>query len=371
MRRFFALLITLVFISCNEEDSNYFKLEGNAFGFSDGTQVFLYGMDDNNQPKMVDTLEIIGGKFSKKFDKAESVDLHYLKVNEVAGNVLFFTENENLKANIFKDSITSSTVSGGMQNDLFYEYNKTTSKLAKRQMAIMQKYKQAQQEQSGILIQELHTESTALNAKEKAYKRKFVKEHSNSIFGMMLLSDLFSNEEIEANEVTGMIESLGPKMAAHKTTIDLKKMLKAKKKASVGGEAPNFTAPTPTGAMLTLKDVLGEYTIIDFWASWRKPCRAENPNVVRVYNKYHDKGLNIISVSLDKATQKEHWIKAIETDKMDWYHVSNLKSWQDPIAKQYNVRSIPTTFLLDKDGKIIDKNLRGQALETKIASLLD
>ncbi len=93
--------------------------------------------------------------------------------------------------------------------------------------------------------------------------------------------------------------------------------------------------------------------------------------MVKVYNKYHDKGLNIISVSLDKAGQKERWIKAIKDDKMDWYHVSNLRFWQDPIAKLYNVRSIPATFLLDEQGKIIDKDLRGPALEAKIASLLD
>lgn len=92
--------------------------------------------------------------------------------------------------------------------------------------------------------------------------------------------------------------------------------------------------------------------------------------MVKVYKKYHDKGLNIISVSLDKAGQKERWIKAIKDDDMDWYHVSNLKFWQEPIAKTYGVRSIPATFLLDENGKIIAKNLRGPALEAKISSLL-
>jgi peroxiredoxin len=142
------------------------------------------------------------------------------------------------------------------------------------------------------------------------------------------------------------------------------------KKADVGGVAPKFSAPNPEGKIVALNDVLGKYTIIDFWASWCKPCRRENPNVVRVYNQYHDKGLNIISVSLDKAGQKERWLKAIADDKMDWYHVSNLQGWNEPIAKMYNVRSIPATFLLDEKGNIIGKNLRGNALDAKIASLL-
>ena len=142
------------------------------------------------------------------------------------------------------------------------------------------------------------------------------------------------------------------------------------KKSDVGGVAPTFSAPSPDGKVVSLQDAMGKYTIIDFWASWCRPCRAENPNLVRVYNKYHDKGLNIISVSLDKAGQKDRWIKAIADDKMDWHHVSNLKFWQEPIAKMYGVRSIPATFLLDENGKIIDKKLRGTALENKIASLL-
>ena len=135
-------------------------------------------------------------------------------------------------------------------------------------------------------------------------------------------------------------------------------------------KAPEFTLADTAGTNVALSSFKGKYVLLDFWASWCRPCRIENPNVVRVYKKYHDKGLNIISVSLDKAGQRERWLQAIEKDEMDWYHVSNLQFWQDPIARMYNVRAIPATFLLDADGKIIAKNLRGQALENKIASLL-
>ena len=122
--------------------------------------------------------------------------------------------------------------------------------------------------------------------------------------------------------------------------------------------------------MLTLSKILGEVTILDFWASWCKPCRVENPNFVRIYNKYHEKGLEIISVSLDRKGQKSAWVSAIEKDKLNWYNVSNLKFWQDPIAQLYNISSIPATFILDRDGKILATRLRGQALEAKIAELL-
>lgn len=139
---------------------------------------------------------------------------------------------------------------------------------------------------------------------------------------------------------------------------------------NIGDYAPTFTAPTPDGATLNINDIDAKVTILDFWASWCGPCRKENPNVVKMYNQYHDKGLEIVGISLDKAQQKDRWLKAIEQDGLTWKHVSNLQGWQEPIAQTYGVRSIPATYILDKDGKIVAKNLRGKALEDKVAELL-
>ncbi|NND62771.1 MAG: AhpC/TSA family protein [Flavobacteriaceae bacterium] len=371
MRRVMFLFITLIFISCNENGGDDFKLTGNAFGFDDGTKILVMEIDKQNQTQTIDTLEIKAGKFSGTFPKSDEASVQLLRVNGINTNVLYFAESEDLIANIYRDSITSSYVSGGKQNELYNEYNKELSKIAAKKLEIAEAYKRAQIEQDGIMVTELRNENTKLVSQERGFKREFIKNNSNSLFGMMLLSEMFNRDEITANEANEIMAGLGPKLASNDIVTKLKATIEAKKKAEVGGMAPNFTAPDPNGEMLSLNDALGKYTIIDFWASWCRPCRMENPNVVRVYNKYHDKGLNIISVSLDKTGQKERWIKAIEDDKMDWYHVSNLKFWQDPIARQYNVRSIPATFLLDEEGRIIDKNLRGKALETKIASLLD
>ena len=371
MRRLTYLFITVLFISCNNTDSNTYTLDGNALGYADGTELLLFEIDGNNQSSVKDTLLVSNGKFSGSYAKSDETALHFLRVSGTQNNIVFFTENEDLKANVYKDSLTSSFVTGGKQNELYVAYNKEMAKILKERIATSQAYQTAQAEQDGILVNELRQKNIELGTRERAFKREFVRENSNTVFGLMLTSELFQKEELTAAEATEIIAGLGPKLASHDLVADLKMAIEANKKADVGGPAPQFSAPDPDGNTLALQEALGKYTIIDFWASWCRPCRMENPNVVKVYNKYHDKGLNIISVSLDKAGQKERWLKAIKDDKMDWYHVSNLKFWQDPIAKQYSVRSIPATFLLDEQGNIIDKNLRGPALEAKIASLLD
>ncbi|MDC3326547.1 TlpA family protein disulfide reductase, partial [Flavobacteriaceae bacterium] len=144
---------------------------------------------------------------------------------------------------------------------------------------------------------------------------------------------------------------------------------------SIGRRAPNFKSLDPNGKMLSLDEVKGKVTIIDFWAAWCGPCRRENPNLVSIYQKYHDKGLEIIGVSLDgrnnQSNPKQQWVKAIENDNLTWHQVSSLMYFRDPVAELYNISSIPATFVLNEDGIILAKKLRGKALENKISELLD
>jgi peroxiredoxin len=136
-----------------------------------------------------------------------------------------------------------------------------------------------------------------------------------------------------------------------------------------GRVAPDFTQLTPEGEELSLSDLRGKYVLIDFWASWCGPCRRENPNVVRMYKTYKEKGFEILGVSLDR--DKARWLAAIEKDQLTWQHVSDLKGWSNAVAQQYSIRSIPRTILLDPEGRIIAKNLRGASLESKLQELFD
>ncbi|HLT80455.1 MAG TPA: TlpA disulfide reductase family protein [Cyclobacteriaceae bacterium] len=144
-------------------------------------------------------------------------------------------------------------------------------------------------------------------------------------------------------------------------------MVEGMKTTAIGQTAPEIALPNPDGEIVKLSSLRGNYVLVDFWAKWCGPCRAENPNIVRVYNKYKDQGFTVFGVSLDR--NREDWLQAIQDDNLTWTHVSDLKYWQSEAAKTYNITAIPFSILLDPNGVIIDKNLRGAALERKMAEI--
>lgn len=368
MRQFFLIFLTAIAVySCNK-DTNSYTLEGDAVGFADGSEILVYTFE-NRQPKIMDTLVVTDGKFSGTFPKQEGVHLNFLRVDGGNGSVLFFPENEDMTATIYKDSLQSSRIVGGAQNETYSNFVGKMKEFNAQKQQNIERFRSAQQNNDTAEIAQIQVENLNLMNKETEFKKEYLKEHKKSLFSIMLLSEMVSRQEISAAEAKEFLKDLDPELAASDFAKDLKTNLEAMGKAEIGVKAPDFSAATPEGENMSLSDALGKYTIIDFWASWCKPCRIENPNVVKVYNKYHDQGLNIISVSLDKPGDKEKWVQAIKDDNMDWFHVSNLQFWNDPIAQQYSVRSIPATFLLDSNGVIIDKDLRGAALEAKMATL--
>jgi len=153
------------------------------------------------------------------------------------------------------------------------------------------------------------------------------------------------------------------------SAVALKERIDIAKKTGIGNYAIDFTQNDTLGKPVSLSSFKGKYVLVDFWASWCGPCRRENPNVVKVFNKFKDKNFTILSVSLDQPTGREKWMKAIHDDGLTWTHVSDLKYWDNAVAKQYAIRAIPQNFLIDPQGKIIAKNLRGEDLDLKLTEV--
>ena len=213
----------------------------------------------------------------------------------------------------------------------------------------------------------------ALNKHFMDYSKEFIKTNSTSPAILPALGNLNIENDLEYYQIaqeglgksfaySNYYKSLNDQINQHVRSMEAQKMF------DPGNEVPNITQNDPQGAPRSLYDLRGNVVLVDFWASWCRPCRAENPNVVRMYEKYNKDGFEVFSVSLDKT--KDKWVAAIEKDGLVWpNHVSDLQYWSSEAAQLYNVKSIPFTVLLDRDGKVIDKKLRGPALEAKLQEL--
>lgn len=202
----------------------------------------------------------------------------------------------------------------------------------------------------------------------KAVLKEFIKNNPQSFVSLNALKD-YAQGIPDVPEVTSLYNSLAPSVKETATGKEFGEFVKNLAKADVGKLAPDFTQTDTAGHPVKLSSFRGKYVLLDFWASWCVPCRAENPNVVKAYAEYHPKGLDIISVSLDLPNGKEKWLKAIHADGLKWTQVSDLKSFGNEVAVLYGIHAIPQNFLIGPDGKIIAKNLQGAELNQKLREI--
>ena len=375
------LTLALLMVSCKSEPKSdlapdTFQINVSAKGVYNGMRAYLKPYKQTRRGQALDTAIVMNGQFIMD-GSIKTPGFYRVTIDGVKGELDLILEPGTIDVELYKDSIQMSKISGTALNNTFNNYKNTLSKKGKVLKELRAEIKTIPKTDSTAIADIRKTYNT-LNAELKSYHFKFIEENASSEFALIFLESICASKTHSLDDIKNSFKQL----AGIASKNDYTKKIAAKiqqqiniregaENSEIGKVAPDFSAPTPDGEMLSLNAIKGKATIIDFWASWCRPCRIENPNVVKVYEKYHDKGLEIISVSLDKSGQKERWLKAIEDDNLQWHHVSNLKFWNEPVARMYNVTSIPATFILDADGKIVAKKLRGEALENKIAELLD
>lgn len=367
MKRILLAITAISLISCAEDKSET-GINGTAKGVEDGTKIFVSTLGQNNQPIPVDTAVVNNEGFSLDLPKSDKQTINMLQLEGLQGNVIFIGEDSPLRFEIYKDSLAASKVEGGKHNELLGQYTGHIDDVRKEFNNLRNQFSVTENNQDPQVIERFREQQQEIQDQSTEFRKELVKNNPGSVVAVMALSDMMNTRSLSSSETREMFNNLEPEIRNSMIGQQISSYLEKTSATEIGAKAPNFSGPTPDGGELALKEALGKITLVDFWASWCKPCRIENPNIVRVYNKYHDKGLNIIGVSLDKS--KDKWLEAIEADGLTWQHISHLQFWNDPIAKQYNVRSIPKAFLLDENGVIIATDLRGQALEDKVAELL-
>lgn len=383
MKRILMLLAVItVIISCNKAGENEYIISGTVKGIADGKTVVLEKQDEMGQFIPMDTVKVKDGKFMMK-GSAKEPEIMLIQVEAIQGKVPFVLENGDIDIIVDKDSLQKSKFSGTFNNDVFSKFNDDLTKFQKElqkklmafQTANMAKMKAAQEAKDTIVINKLMKEYQGMQKEGMEFYVKFAEGNPKALLSALIVDSMLNDPSVDVARAKKIYASFSPELKNYKPGKSIQTKLNKIGKpvtvaaaANVGNVAPDFTAPNPEGKSISLKQSLGKVTIVDFWASWCKPCRAENPNVVALYAKYHAKGLNILSVSLDKEASA--WKAAIAKDKLIWNHVSNLKEFEDPIALQYGINAIPTIFVLDAKGVIIAKDIRGEELNAKIASLL-
>lgn len=386
MKKIILLLsAAVVLISCNKVGKDEYLISGTATGIDNGKTIILETQDATGMMLPKDTVKVENGKFEMKGTITEPA-FYTIQLEGAQAKIPFILENGEVTIAINKDSIQKSKVSGTYNNDEYVAFNEEITKVQKKLMDFqtknMEAMNAAQQSKDTVVINNLMQEFSKIQEEVgNASKAKYVayaESHPKSFITALIIQGMLNDPTADIAKSEKLYNGLDESLKKTKPGIAIKtKLAEMKAPAAVGaapapaGEAKwraDFSGPNPQGKIISLKESLGKVTIVDFWASWCGPCRQENPNVVALYKELHGKGLNIIGVSLDKDAKA--WKDAIAKDKLTWNQVSNLKFWDEPIAAQYKVESIPATFILDASGNVVAKDLRGEALRAKILELL-
>lgn len=368
-------LTAIALFSCEKMPEGQYVLTGSIDGVANGQEIYLERNDDSLGVIVTDTAKIEGGKFRFEGEIAEPT-MYSLAINGVKNRSYIILETGEIDIDIDKDSTFYNKISGTYNNQELSRFNTSAMEIQRRIESFkannQAKLIIAQQNKDTATVNKLRNQFLEMQKEMETHNYEYIENNPKSYVSAMLIYSMFNAIEPDMDRVEKYYSALDPELKKNAMGKKIQKSINEFKVVRVGGYAPDFSAPGPDGKVISMKKSTGkELTLIDFWASWCPPCRAENPKLVALYNQYKAKGFNIISVSLDKPGEGDKWKEAIAKDGMTWTHMSNLMHWNDPIAKHWGVDAIPKNFLVNSYGVIVAKDLHGDQLEAKVREFID
>ena len=356
---------TMLWSACKTGSTGTYNITGEITGLKDSV---LYLAQQDNETPHFDTIPVKNGKFTFSGKAPAKAVLAQIITADQTGGFPLFLEGGNIQVKGVADSLPYGKVdvTGTPSNEDLHTFMEMQMPFVKEMMSLQSDYMKASSSGDTAQLAMIQQRNDSLQQVMMNAVKGFIQSHPKSLVSGMALQSMLNSAD--PDELQQMYSSLDTSIQHSEFVKPVADKLEAAKKTSIGQMAPDFTQNDPDGKAVSLSDFKGKYVLVDFWASWCGPCRAENPNVVKAYNQYKDKNFTILSVSLDQ--KKEDWLKAIKDDHLTWNHVSDLKYWENTAAQEYGVQAIPANFLVDPQGKIIARDLRGDDLESKLAEVL-
>ena len=359
MKKFLALLLFVPFVLSAQKK---FVINGSLNGLPEGSPVSLSNVNTPGDT-IAQAIVKTGGAFELRGTVAEP-NLYQLNFDGVQKKSVLFIGNDQVNVSGDIQTIQDLNVKGSAVHNDFEEFKKIFNPLFQELTEMGQRINRTpslQKNDSAMGVYRKHLE------KIKGEVDKYVASHQNSPVAPFVVL-VTSEMEQDAAALERRYMKLDKNVQNGFYGKIVKQQIDNTKTGSIGSDAIDFSQADTDGKQVALSSFRGKYVLVDFWASWCRPCREENPNVVKAYNKYKEKNFTILGVSLDQS--RAPWLKAIKSDNLVWTQVSDLKGWNNEAAAKYHVQSIPQNFLIDPSGKIIAKNLRGEDLDTRLNELL-
>jgi peroxiredoxin len=367
LNKLIVILLVIIGYACtNPETKNGYDIHLSIEGETNSHSVILFHKV-NGEEVVIDTTIIIDGKATFSGTLIGLPESYYLRVEDEPRPISFFLENATININSHIDSLHKAKVGGSLLNDRYTEFVNSQAGINKVMRPLFSIYQEAKSAGDITKMEEIDSIYYSLEGELNRLSVEFIGNNSDNILGPYQASRVYYTDS-KVDELDSILSQFSPELNESNYVKRLQSSIEKWAKLKIGMVAPDFTQSDSTNTAVSLANFRGKYLLVDFWASWCGPCRAENPNIVVAYNKYHDKGFDILGVSLDNDRAK--WLASIKKDGLYWHQVSDLNGWKNEVSLSYGIRAIPYSVLIDPDGVIIGKNLRGAELHKALADAI-